>query len=87
MDGWTGVGLVADASGKIFVLAAHPGGTLSNIFVLSANGSLLATYPIAGALEEFLQRIDLASDQCTLYYTTGWMISGRSLEDVENILR
>ena len=77
MDGWTGIGLVADASGKIFVLAADPSGMFSRIFVLSANGSLLATYPIAGRLEEFLQRIDLAADQCTLYFTTGWGIVRR----------
>jgi outer membrane protein assembly factor BamB len=70
MDGKSGAGLVADAAGRIFVLASHPGGPSSSIFVLSPDGSLLATHTAAGSTESYYQRIDLASDQCTLYYGT-----------------
>lgn len=69
MDGFAGVGLVADSAGKIYVLGARPSPLDMRIFALSPSGSLLASYPIAGTSEELSQRIDLASDQCTLFYS------------------
>jgi len=62
-----GNGLVADATGNIFVLASSL--TRTEIVVLNRRGTLLRTYAVGGGTYgPFLQRIELASDQCTLFY-------------------
>jgi hypothetical protein len=58
-------GVVVGASGNIYVLAWDPGSV--SILVLNAQGSLQATYHVPGP-GSHLQHIDLAADQCTLYY-------------------
>lgn len=60
-------GLVFDKEGHFFV--GHAGGNRL-IHQYDARGRLLATYPVAGE-RRGVQGLDLASDQRTLFYTSG----------------